>query len=168
MSAQPIDFGLDDARTAFVPMQLSDVAAVAAIERSIYAAPWSEGNFVDSLTAGYAAWVLRAEGGRPPTRILGYLVVMVAVDEAHLLNVSVARAAQPRGYGLFLLKRAVALAHEGNAASVILEVRPSNARALSVYRRFGFREFGVRKRYYPASADDPAMREDAIVMRLAL
>ena len=47
-------------RVSFAPMQLSDVAEVAAIEQSIYAAPWSEGNFVDSLNAGYCAWTLRS------------------------------------------------------------------------------------------------------------
>ncbi len=60
------------------------------------------------------------------------------------------------------------LALEHKASSVILEVRPSNRRALAVYRRFGFRDHGLRRRYYPASASDQTTREDAIVMRLAL
>ena len=151
----------------FAPMQLSDVAEVATIERSIYAAPWTEGNFVDSLNAGYCAWTLR----RPSTAdasLIGYFVLMPAVDEAHLLNVSVASGWQRRGHGLFLLHRAITLAGEHNASSVILEVRPSNVRALAVYRRFGFRDHGLRRRYYPASQDDLQAREDAIVMRLQL
>jgi ribosomal-protein-alanine N-acetyltransferase len=93
---------------------------------------------------------------------------MAAVDEAHLLNVSVAPQWQARGHGLFLLRRAVELALDHQARSVILEVRPSNRRALAVYRRFGFREHGLRRRYYPASATDHQTREDAIVMRLPL
>ena len=155
-------------------MQLSDIAEVAAIEKTIYAAPWTEGNFVDSLTAGYCAWILRAEAkapGRSTARspeLIGYFVLMAAVDEAHLLNVSVASAWQSRGHGLYLLRSATALAVEYHAASLILEVRPSNLRALAVYRRFGFRDHGLRRRYYPASADDQQSREDALVMRLEL
>jgi ribosomal-protein-alanine N-acetyltransferase len=173
MSAQPIDpdEGRDHARARlFAPMQLADVAEVAAIERSIYTAPWSEGNFVDSLNAGYCAWTLRAAGdpaaGRAP--IIGYFVLMAAVDDAHLLNVSVAADRQGQGHGLFLLHRAVELALDYKAQAIILEVRPSNRRALAIYRRFGFREHGLRRRYYPASAVDQRTREDAIVMRLAL
>ena len=171
MSAQPIDAASPAAHpaTRFAPMQLSDVAEVAAIEHAIYAAPWTEGNFVDSLMAGYCAWTLRAAGlPSSPGALIGYFVLMAAVDEAHLLNVSIASGWQARGFGLFLLRKAVDLAIEHKASSVLLEVRPSNLRALAVYRRFGFREHGLRRRYYPVSSLDQQAREDAIVMRLAL
>ncbi len=172
MSARPAPPPLVDPRaTVFAPMQLSDIADVAAVEKSIYTAPWTEGNFVDSLNAGYCAWTLRAEAKAsrgPHGSLVGYFVLMAAVDEAHLLNVSVAVPWQGRGHGLFLLHRATALALDHQARAVILEVRPSNARALAVYRRFGFREHGLRRRYYPASTADQNAREDAIVMRLPL
>jgi ribosomal-protein-alanine N-acetyltransferase len=172
MSAQPIDPG-QAARGAgtFAPMQLSDVAEVASIERSIYTAPWSEGNFVDSLNAGYCAWSLRAPStrmGAARAPIIGYFVLMAAVGEAHLLNVSVAAPWQGRGHGLYLLHQAVALALDYKAQAVLLEVRPSNHRALAIYRRFGFRDHGLRRRYYPASASDHQNREDALVLRLPL
>lgn len=182
MSARPFsDIGRHAAApTVLAPMQLSDIAEVAAIERSIYAAPWSEGNFVDSLHAGYSAWTLRVSTDEPfrprsaarPAAVreplIGYFVLMAAVDEAHLLNVSVASPWQAQGYGLRLLREATALAGSYKASYVILEVRPSNTRALAVYRRFGFREHGLRRRYYPASSDDRQSREDALVMRLPL
>lgn len=174
MSAQPWSSVPGTSRgDLLVPMQLSDVTEVAAIERSIYTAPWTEGNFVDSLNAGYCAWVLRAGRGERPGRgprppVIGYFVLMAAVDEAHLLNVSVTQPSQRQGYGLYLLREATAVARDHRASSVILEVRPSNTRALAIYRRFGFGEHGLRRRYYPASADDQQSREDAIVMRLPL
>lgn len=175
MSAQPIEPVYDPSSVTFAPMRLADIAEVAAIERSIYTAPWTEGNFVDSLTAGYCAWVLRpAEASSSPEKqpprqgVIGYFVLMAAVDEAHLLNVSVDLTWQRRGHGLYLLRKAAALAADYRATSLILEVRPSNLRALSVYRSFGFREHGVRRRYYPASSTDQQSREDAIVMRLQL
>lgn len=173
MSARPVDTRANaatDTVPSFGPMNLSDVAEVAAIEKSIYSAPWTAGNFIDSLNAGYCAWTLRESAGVAigASSLIGYFVLMAAVDEAHLLNVSVAAAWQGRGHGLFLLHRAAALAREHKATSVILEVRPSNTRALAIYRRFGFREHGLRRRYYPVSADDQQTREDAIVMRLQL
>ncbi len=182
MSAQPISpSGPQPAARAgapprLAPMQLSDIAAVATIEKSIYTAPWTEGNFADSLMAGYCAWTMRPGIPSAPfdgaasraDPLIGYFVLMAAVDEAHLLNLSIASSSQGRGYGLYLLRKATAVAVESNASSVILEVRPSNLRALAVYRRFGFREHGLRRRYYPASDQDQQAREDAIVMRLQL
>jgi ribosomal-protein-alanine N-acetyltransferase len=171
VSAQPIERSAASAPgTTFAPMQLSDVAEIAVIERSIYSAPWTEGNFIDSLNAGYCAWTLRTEGAPRKTApsIIGYFVLMAAVDEAHLLNVSIALPWQAQGHGLFLLRRALGVALDYKAQSVILEVRPSNRRAIDIYRQFGFRETGLRRRYYPASSADHQMREDAIVMRLKL
>ena len=168
MSAQPI--APDHAAPRLVPMALDHVGQVAAIEKSIYAAPWTAGNFIDSLNAGYCAWTLWSDphAASMPTSLIGYFVLMAAVDEAHLLNVSVATTWQGRGHGLLLLRRAVELALDHKASSIILEVRPSNRRALAVYHRFGFREHGLRRRYYPASAEDHSTREDALVMRLPL
>lgn len=167
MSAQPIS-STEDCATRLAPMRVDDVEAVAVIEKTIYTAPWSQGNFSDSLNAGYSAWVLRIADGPHAQTIAGYFVLMPAVDEAHLLNVSVALDWQRRGFGLMLLHKAIGLAREYSARSIILEVRPSNVRALAVYRRFGFRDHGLRKRYYPASAIDQGTREDALVMRLPL
>ena len=64
-----------------------------------------------------------------------------------------------------LLNKVMELAREAGMKSVLLEVRPSNQRALNVYRHVGFEQIGIRKSYYPAGA---AAREDAIVMRLLL
>jgi len=87
------------------------------------------------------------------------------VDEAHLLNVSVAAARQKQGLGRYLLDKVAACARGLGAASILLEVRPSNQRALAVYLRHGFTEIGRRKNYYPAHH---GLREEAIVMRFML
>ena len=174
MSAQPIDqnasaaLRTDELGATLAPMRAADLAAVAAIEQTLYSAPWSQGNFADSLAAGYSAWVLRIDAGLSSPWVIGYFILMPAVDEAHLLNVSVAREWQHRGVGRALLERIVEIARGHRATALILEVRPSNARALAVYRRFGFSAIGVRHRYYPVSASDQQSREDALVMRLAL
>lgn len=160
MSAQWRDLS-DAASPGFARMGVEDLDEVMAIETDIYAFPWSRRNFKDSIDAGYLAWTLRG-----PEGLLGYAVVMPAVDEAHLLNISVARAHQGRGAGRLLMDHAVTQAMACGATSLLLEVRPSNARALSFYERYGFRRIGVRRGYYPAGEAFPSGREDALVMRL--
>jgi ribosomal-protein-alanine N-acetyltransferase len=147
-------------RLSYAPMTAADLDEVFALEQSVFPHPWSRGNFVDSLESGYSAWVLRDQG-----ELAGYFLLMAAVDEAHLLNVSVAASRQRQGLGHYLLDKVAACARGLGAESILLEVRPSNVRALSVYQRYGFVEIGLRKAYYPAYN---GQREDAIVMRFTL
>jgi len=151
----------DLARLNYEPMQKSDLADVFALEQSVYPHPWSLANFEDSLASQYEAWVLRDRDGD----LLGYFLLMAAVDEAHLLNVAVSAEKQGQGLGRFLLNQAVACARGLGMESVLLEVRPSNTRALEIYERYGFKQIGRRKGYYPAA---DGQREDAIVMRFGL
>jgi len=67
-----------------VPMTEDDLDTVAAMESMLYEFPWSRGNFNDSLVAGYSTWTFRLGGA-----LLGYAVMMLVLDEAHLLNISV-------------------------------------------------------------------------------
>lgn len=145
----------------FAIMRASDIEQVAGIEADAFPFPWTRGNFLDSLTSGYPAWVLRAHDGK----LLGYFLLMNAVDELHILNITVRPDLQGRGLGRILLDKIIQLARKDGMKSVLLEVRPSNQRALQVYRHVGFAQIGLRKNYYPAGA---AAREDAIVMRLPL
>ncbi|HXA46356.1 MAG TPA: ribosomal protein S18-alanine N-acetyltransferase, partial [Burkholderiaceae bacterium] len=138
-------------------MQVDDLPEVLAIENDVYPYPWTHGNFLDSLYSGYEIWTARDANAV----LVGYLLLMVSVDEAHLLNIAVRRELQGQGVGRILLEYAVELARDKGMQSILLEVRPSNDRAVIVYERFGFAGIGVRKGYYPAGEN---RREDAIVM----
>ena len=151
----------EGAALALRPMVVGDVDDVHALETSVFPHPWSRANFLDSLSSGYDAWVLREAHGP----LVGYFLVMYAPDEAHLLDVAVSGARQGNGIGRYLLDRIAARARAMRVESILLEVRPSNERALQVYRRYGYAEIGRRKGYYPANG---GQREDAIVMRYAL
>lgn len=142
-------------------MQADDLSAVLEIENAVYPHPWSRANFLDSLHGGHEAWVLRDDNGV----LLGYFLIMLVVDEAHLLNISVRGDLHGRGIGRLLLDKVAQMAREKGMASILLEVRPSNVRAIMLYERFGFVQIGRRKAYYPA-ADNA--REDAVVMRFCL
>ncbi|MCM2548244.1 ribosomal protein S18-alanine N-acetyltransferase [Burkholderia glumae] len=143
------------------PMTDADLDEVVAIEKVAYEFPWSRGNFEDSLRNGYFGVCMRHVTGT----LLGYCVLMPVVDEMHLLNLCVAPVTQRSGCGLALLREAVRLTRAERLVGVLLEVRPSNPRAIELYERFGFETIGRRKHYYPAKH---RMREDAIVMRLSL
>lgn len=136
-------------------MTEADLDAVAAAERRIHPFPWTRGNFADSLAAGYGAWLATEDG-----RMTGYAVMMLALDEVHLLNITVLPELQRHGRGSALLNHLFRLARVQAATRMLLEVRPGNVSGIALYRRHGFVEIGRRRGYYPA----PDGREDAIVM----
>ncbi len=146
------------------PMQLDDLDAIMQIEPTIYSHPWTRGNFSDSLNSGYSAWILEDAG-----EVIGYALMMMVMDEAHLLNLSIAKAYQKQGLGRYLLEHMLTIARTHKAAHMFLEVRPSNISAIALYENLGFCEMAVRRGYYPA---DPKIsktgREDAVLMGLAL
>ncbi len=141
-------------------MGSADLAAVLNVETRAYSHPWTRGNFIDSLAAGYIAELLDAGDAG----LVGYFVAMPGVDELHLLNITVAPEWQGRGHGSALLDIVQAHAAERGLATLWLEVRESNHRARALYRRRGFAEVGLRRAYYPAAQQ----REHAVVMSLPL
>ncbi|EHR73072.1 ribosomal-protein-alanine acetyltransferase [Burkholderiales bacterium JOSHI_001] len=146
---------------ALRPLTLADLDTLMAIEVQAYPVPWTRGNFIDSLAAGYLAMKLVDTQGH----WLGYYLAMPGVEEMHLLNLTVAPQEQGRGHARAMLDDLVQRARDAAAAQLWLEVRVSNERARALYRRYGFAEVGRRRAYYPA-AQGP--REDAIVMSLPL
>ncbi len=145
---------------ALRPMAAGDVEAVAAIEASVQAFPWTVGNFSDGLKAGYSGWVAHRHG-----RIIGFSMTLFAPDLAHLLVIAVAPDAQGEGVGTALIRHCEKEALARKLPAVLLEVRPSNTRALAFYRRHGFEQIAIRKDYYPAGG---GRSEDACVMRKML
>jgi len=143
----------------FRPMRSEDIDAVLSVEQASYAFPWTRANFADSLAAGYAAWNCHVAG-----ELVGYAVMMLVLDEAQLLNLTVAPAWQRNGYGGFLAHHLMSEARAHGARRMLLEVRPSNRAAQALYARIGFCPIGRRRGYYPAQAG----REDAIVMAVEL
>lgn len=137
-------------------MHVSLLPQVLEIERRAYPFPWSEGIFRDCLKAGYSGWVLTEE----PGLVIGYALMSMAVDEAHVLNLCIDPSYQQQGLGRMLLEHMIRLARAANATIVLLEVRKSNKGAIHLYESQGFQRLGLRKGYYPAAEG----REDALVL----
>jgi len=159
MSARPVSppSGAPSMRVLTVGM----LDAVLAIEVQAYVFPWTRGNFIDSLAAGYLGRALVADDGE----VIGYFMAMPGFEEMHLLNVTVAARHEGQGHARRLLAELYALSAGFAATALWLEVRESNARARALYLREGFVEAGRRRDYYPAPQ---GRREDAILMNRSL
>ena len=140
-------------------MAYRDLGAVVAIEASAYHFPWSKTIFRDCLRVGYSCWVYEEQDV-----IQAYGIMTVAVGECHILNLCVKPTEHGRGLGRILLRRLLSMARRNEADTAVLEVRPSNHKAIKLYLSEGFNEVGRRKSYYPAHGG----REDAMIMAKAL
>lgn len=140
-------------------MRMGDLSEIAGLEKSLYEFPWSLGNFRDSVNAAYDCWVV-THG----ETVIGYAVLMVALDEAHLLNFAVAGEWHNQGIGRGFLRHMIEVARVAGCQIVYLEVRPSNLAARHLYRTMGFQQIAIRPDYYPAVGG----REDALFLGLSL
>lgn len=132
----------------------SDLPSVLAIERRAFPTPWSLAMFVLELSkpSGICLAATSPEG------LVGYLVCSRYADVWHLMNVAVAPERRRGGTATILINEL--LSRAGEDARYTLEVRTSNAGAIAMYRRFGFRPAGTRPRYYHDNG------EDALIMWL--
>jgi ribosomal-protein-alanine N-acetyltransferase len=130
----------------------ADLPQVVAIERRAFTTPWSLAMFVLELSKP-SGICLAAE---VDNELVGYLICSRYDTVWHVMNVAVDIDRRRRGIATALI--AALLERVGDDAQVTLEVRKSNAGALSLYERFGFRSAGLRRRYY---ADNG---EDAVIM----
>lgn len=150
---------LKPANVSFREMQVSDLDAVMQIETVNFPFPWTAGNFKDSINSGHICLVLEID-----EVMVGYAILMMVLDEAHLLNISVSAAWKGKGWGRYLLNHMMQISREKGGLNMFLEVRPSNVSAITLYESIGFNEMGVRPGYYPAHNG----RENAVLMGVAL
>jgi len=155
---------------SFLPMQVADLDAVLEIEAVSHLHPWSKGNFSDSLAAGHWAYCIRPQVDHAingsyldPAVLWAYCILFPAVDELHLLNITVSPKLRKLGLASRMMAAIEGVATQQNMPRIILEVRPSNIAAVTMYQKLGYEHIGIRKNYYPA---DPQLetREDALVM----
>lgn len=155
---------------SFMPMQSADLDAVLQIESISHLHPWTRGNFIDSLAAGHWAYCIRPQLDHAvqgsfldPNVLWAYCILFPAVDELHLLNITVTPKLRKLGLGSRLMSAIEGVAVQQNIPRIILEVRPSNLDALNLYQKLGYEQIGIRKGYYPTDQAS-GTREDALVL----
>jgi ribosomal-protein-alanine N-acetyltransferase len=141
-------------------MRVEDLEEVLDLERRSFGDPWQRESFLMEIEgAPRVRWPLVALG---PAGLAGYVVAWFVADEAQIANLAIVPGLRRRGLGRLLLERVLAEARRRGCRCAHLEVRPSNAAALSLYAGLGFRPVGRRRQYYADTG------EDALVMRLDL
>ncbi len=134
-----------------------DIDRIAQIEQECFSDPWTREMLADCLTYPYYRCFLAEEGGQ----VCGYCILIALFEDGEVANIAVALPYRGRGVGGLLLQKLHESAKALGATRCLLEVRKSNERAISLYRRFGYEAYGVRARYY-------ADGEDAILMQKRL
>lgn len=137
----------------------SHLDSILEIENESNPFPWTEGNFKDCLDKGYYSLALEDKN-----KFIGFAIMAISTDESHLLNIGINKNERGMGYGEKLLKKMIIAAEVMGSKKIILEVRLSNKTAYQLYKKLGFEEIGIRKKYYRL----PDGREDAYVLSKSL
>ena len=145
---------MTDSELTFRQMALEDISAVIQLENEVYQFPWTDQIFKDCIRVGYDCWLAHLGN-----TIVAHAVISIAAGESHILNLSVTRDHQGKGIGKQFIQFLLNIARNKRAQIMMLEVRPSNIRAINCYSSAGFNEIGCRKDYYPA----PNGKEDALL-----
>jgi [ribosomal protein S18]-alanine N-acetyltransferase len=137
-------------------LEMRDLTAIENIERASYPTPWSRSMFASELAKPSSICLGAFD---PETKALvGYLVISRYVDAWHVMNVAVVPEHRRRGIATMLLERLFEVTAGRGRRGYTLEVRVSNAEAIALYGRLGFKPRGVRRGYYTDN------REDALIM----
>jgi ribosomal-protein-alanine N-acetyltransferase len=143
---------MSEALTSIRTLTYSDLPKVMAIERRAFPTPWSLSMFVLELSKPSGICL----AAFADSQLLGYLVCSRYAEAYHLMNIAVDPEHRRQGVARALID--AMLDRAGLDANFTLEVRVSNAAAIALYERFGFRNVGTRRRYYQDTG------EDAIIM----
>ncbi|ALQ66097.1 ribosomal protein S18-alanine N-acetyltransferase [Bacillus thuringiensis] len=139
----------------FRKMELDDIAQIVAIEEASFSTPWTADAFHRELMMNeHAHYVVLEKDGR----VIGYCGLWIIIDESHITNIAILPEYRGQKLGDALLKEVISEAKALGVKTMTLEVRVSNEIAKQLYRKYGFQNGGIRKRYY---ADN---QEDGLVM----
>ena len=140
-----------------------DLEAIVDLERRSFSHPWSARHFRDAMRNAPRTRVLLLrepfEAADAARGIRAYSVVQAVADEMHIHNLAVDPGQRQRGLGRLLMDLALAWGRRRGARRAFLEVRPSNAAALALYRSLGFRTLSLRRRYYQHPTEDALVLE---------
>ncbi|RKD23578.1 [SSU ribosomal protein S18P]-alanine acetyltransferase [Caminicella sporogenes DSM 14501] len=135
-------------------MDLKDIDSVIEIENKSFKVPWSKKSFEREVKENMLAKYFVVEYDE---KVVGYGGMWFIIDEIHITNIAVHPDFRGMNLGSFLLKSMIEYAESIGIYKMTLEVRKSNIVAQNLYKKFGFKECGVRPKYYENN-------EDAIIM----
>lgn len=151
-----IDGILNDGK--FLPITIKktsheDISEIAELEKTVFSSPWSINAITESIAAGTHFFTARFDGD-----FAGYVGISTVADEGYIANIAVKPQFRGKGVGTMLIDRCIQLGFTLGLRFISLEVRTSNREAVTLYKKLGFRNSGLRKNFYT----NP--REDAVIM----
>ncbi len=139
-------------------MKVSDLPEVLAIENVSFPTPFTENLFRMEMNLNVAHLLVARKDGK----VAGYIDYWKVGPEIHLITVAVHPECRQHKIASSLLEVMIADARKHEVDFITLDVRPSNQGGLMLYKKFGFQESGIRKKYYQDN------QEDALTMTLKL
>lgn len=93
--------------------------------------------------------------------IVGFAGIKIILDEAEIMNIVTKKEERHQGIGKLLLNEIIKISKENNIYLINLEVNAKNTIAINLYKKYNFKEVGLRKKYYNG-------QDDAILMTLKI
>ena len=131
-----------------------ELEGAAVLEAKIFSDAWSVGALKETYAQNHTALL----GAFDQERLIGYVIVYFALDEGEIARIAVDEPYRGRGVARALLEGLFGICRDRGVKRILLDVRPSNEAAVACYRKYGFVQDGVRRRFYA----DPM--EDAVLM----
>jgi len=149
---------------SFKKLSSIEIPSVLSIEEKNSDYPWSQGQFTTSFeNSNNLCYSLSING-----RTIGYLIVMLSVETADILNIGIDSEFQRQGHGTGLVNHLIEELKKRDIREILLEVRVGNKSAIQFYKKQGFKEISVRKNYYTKNSKNQSHREDGIIMSIKI
>ena len=149
---------------SFNKLTLVEIPLVLSIEEQNSDYPWSQLQFTTSIeNSNNICYCLSLND-----KTIGYLIAMLALDSADILNIGIEPDFKRQGHGTALLNHLIEELKKRSIGEILLEVRAGNKPAIQFYKKQGFKEISVRKNYYTKNSKNQSQREDGIIMSIQI
>ena len=141
-----------------------EIPSVLFIEEQNSDYPWTQLQFTTSIeNSNNLSYCLSLKG-----KTIGYLIAMLTLDTADILNIGIESNFKRQGHGTALLNHFIGDLRKRNISEILLEVRAGNKSAIQFYKKQGFEKISVRKNYYMKNSKNQSQREDGIIMSIKI
>ena len=141
-----------------------EIPSVLFIEEHNSDYPWTQLQFTTSIeNSNNLSYCLSLKG-----KTIGYLIAMLTLDTADILNIGIESNFKRQGHGTALLNHFIGDLRKRNISEILLEVRAGNKSAIQFYKKQGFEKISVRENYYMKNSKNQSQREDGIIMSIKI